>query len=313
MPRVFGGFECQNLRNSYGNRAATTLDSPWLFILIGMTPAHASEIAQPPPHASAANSRSVTRADSQTAPEPGLVPGTPAPIPSGAPKDLTLPPGSNVMDQLMPGASITSTSADPIVAVDQAKAAYAFGDIPLMIESSRQVAEGPVDTPVELRLKALELLGIGLALTERDSGARTAFQQLLKLDPTAKLNPATTRPKIVASFEQQKRQHIAALVAKNRRERPFWLSFFPPLGQFQNGDNARGWTILSLGTAALGTAITTNVLANRWAGPDQTWSGHESAERPTRIANAVSVGVLAGAFLWGVIDAAIRYPDALTR
>src|SRR5205085_11094903 len=110
-------------------------------------------------------------------------------------------------------------------------------------------------TPAQ-RALALRYLGIGLYLTGRIEGAETAFFDLLRQKPHVRLDPTTTRPDVVAFFEDVRRRH-AAEIKEASRDRPgksLALAFLPPLGQFQSGHKARGITIAALEVLSLGGA-----------------------------------------------------------
>lgn len=146
-------------------------------------------------------------------------------------------------------------------ALRQAESAYEYGDMPLLVESARGVTDGTLSaTPAQLA-EALRFLGIGLYVTGRVEGARTAFEKLLQLEPKTELNPATTRPEIVGFFFDLRRARIRELRAAHAATLPNILwNFIPPMGQFNNGDRVKGW-ILLVGQVVTGaTAATAYVM-----------------------------------------------------
>src|SRR5688572_24557912 len=64
-----------------------------------------------------------------------------------------------------------------VAALDRANAAYEYGEMAEVVEAARPVVEGAVPADEPQRVQALRLLGIGLHLTGRESGAETAFVQ----------------------------------------------------------------------------------------------------------------------------------------
>jgi hypothetical protein len=212
-------------------------------------------------------------------------PATIAPAADPPPTRRTLPPASATQ------------------ALDRAAAAYEFGDIHQMIELSRLVAEGALPADDGQRADALRLLGIGLYLSAREDGARRAFIDLLQIRPKARLNPAITRPEVVAFFEEVRRQHGP--------KKRFALNFLPPLGQLQNEDPGRAALFFALELAGLAGAVTTKVLKESWEGPDLTYSNHGGAATGEKIRfwNFVSVGILAASWAAGVADAILRYGE----
>lgn len=185
-------------------------------------------------------------------------------------------------------------------ALFRAGAAYEYGDMNQVVEAARLVTEGELPASPHEQAHAFRLLGIGLYLTNRPMGAEAAFTELLRRDAKARLDPTTTRPEVVAFFENLRREQRA------RHRRLIWC-FIPPLGQFQNEDNVKGWTLLGLGAAALATAGTTRYLLHRWQGPGYTQPGHTSTAKTLKTVNWIATGVLAATYVFGVVDALIGY------
>lgn len=197
-------------------------------------------------------------------------------------------------------------SAD--AALKQAESAYEYGDMPLLVESARFVTDGTLNaTPDELA-SALRFLGIGLYVTGRIEGAKTAFEKLLQLRPNTHLDPATTRPEIVTFFFDLRRSRIRELRAADEANRPNILwNFLPPLGQFNNGDRVKGWVLLIGEAATLATAVTTYAVVESWRRPDNTVcpgscpgrTDTANTLRTTFIASSTAFLVL---YAYGVID-----------
>jgi hypothetical protein len=190
--------------------------------------------------------------------------------------------------------------ADASAALLRARAAYDYGDMNQVVEATRPVAEGLLPGTPDEQEQSFRLLGIGLYLTNRPRGAETAFIELLRKDPYARLDPTTTRPEVVAFFENLRRQQLA------RHRRIIW-NFIPPVGQFQNEENTKGWIILSVGVASLAAAGTTTYLLHTWEQPGHTYGSHQSAAGPVKTANWIAVGVLAATYVYGVFDGLIDY------
>ena len=185
------------------------------------------------------------RADEELAP--------PTDTPSSVPRD----------DKAQPA------SAD--AALKQAESAYEYGDMPLLVESARFVTDGTLEATPDQLAAALRFLGIGLYVTGRVEGAKTAFEKLLQLRPNTNLDPATTRPEIVTFFFNLRRSRIRELRAADEANRPNVLwNFLPPFGQFNNGDRVKGWVLLVGEAATLVTAITTYAIVESWRRPDNT-------------------------------------------
>jgi len=196
--------------------------------------------------------------------------------------------------------------------LDQAAAAYAYGDMNLVVESARIIVEGGVgsSTPDE-RGDALRFLGIGLYLTGRIEGSRVAFTELLRLRPEAYLDPTITRPEVVAFFGMLKRDNEQRLATEHRANlpNPVW-NLLPPTGQFNNGDHGRGWVL----TGALGLSLTTAIVTKLWLLSSEqeghTFGDATDTATTMRTVNQWSVGVFAAAYVVGVIDGFLRHGSA---
>jgi hypothetical protein len=157
------------------------------------------------------------------------------------------------------------------------------------------------------QIQAFRLLGIGLYLTNRPLGAETAFTELLRKDPRARLDPTSTRPELVAFFESLRHQQMA----RQRSTRKMYWNFIPPVGQFQNDDNVKGWAILGVGVASLATLVTSDIVLRSWEHPGNVFDPHHDAAVNLKIVNLISGGVLAATYIYGVFDGVIGYGKPL--
>jgi len=189
-------------------------------------------------------------------------------------------------------------SAD--AALVRATAAYEYGDMYQVVEAARPVTEGLVPASENQQAKAFRLFGIGLFLTNRQAGAETAFKELLRLEPRARLNPTTTRPEVVSFFEGLRRE-------QNPDTRRVIWNFIPPVGQFQNGDNTKGWIILGVGVASFGATLAARIMLTRWQGEGYTMGGREDTGETLKTAHFITAGVLAATYIYGVFDGIIGY------
>ena len=196
--------------------------------------------------------------------------------------------------------------SDAFGALVRAEAAYAYGDMVQVVDSARPVAEGTLASSIEQRARALRFLGIGLFLTNRALGADNAFAELLRIDPSARLDPTTTRPEVVAFFENIRHQHVA----RERASRHFIWNLLPPVGQFRNGDTTKGWIVGGVEVVALAACVASRLVSYSWHHTDNTYgpSGtRASDERALRVVEWTSAGVLAAAYIYGVIDGIVHY------
>jgi hypothetical protein len=243
---------------------------------------------------------------------------TDAPAPVGPPAPAPSPPPA------APGATppaldaSAAPPADADAALARARAAYEYGEMETVVDSARLVAEGRLHPTPAQRAQALRYLGIGLFLTGRQEGAETAFFDLLRLRPRARLDATTTRPDVVAFFEDVRRRHTSEIneAASNRPGKSLTLAFLPPLGQFQSGHTARGITIAALEVLSLGGAIATDVQLHAWDKyPGHTFMpplgqpgvSHAEAARTLKSLNYVSVALLAATIIVGIVDGVASY------
>jgi hypothetical protein len=188
------------------------------------------------------------------------------------------------------------------LALERARAAYEYGDMEMVVDSARIVAEGRSrPTPIQ-RVQALRFLGVGLYLTGRAEGAEAAFFELLRQKPGAKLDPTHTRPDVVAFFENVRARH-ASEIQQARPTKYFVLALLPPAGQFQNGDRARGITLAAIEAVTLGVAIGTYAQLKSWQNKnDLTFPGHNDDAHTLKLLNNLSVAVFAATVAVGIID-----------
>ncbi len=192
----------------------------------------------------------------------------------------------------------------------KARAAYEYGDMEMVVDEARAVAEGRVRPTPAQRAQALRYLGIGLFLTGRMEGAETAFYDLLRLKPGVHLDPTSTRPDVVAFFENVRLRHASEIrqAADSNSGKHFIWNFLPPIGQFQNGQAAKGWTIAAIEVLSLGANIATYAQLKSWENPvDHTFGDHTDDARTFKTLNYVSAGVFAAALVVGIVDGITNY------
>ncbi len=217
-----------------------------------------------------------------------------------------------------PAASSPTPPVDAATALERARAAYEYGEMEDVVESARLVAEGRLSATPAQRAQALRYLGIGLFLTSRREGAETAFFDLLRLRSSTRLDPTSTRPDVVAFFENVRRRHAAAIdeAAASRPGKSLALAFLPPAGQFQAGHKARGITLATLEGLSLASAVGTYLQLRSWAkypgdtfGPPQGQLGADRTAdaRTLKAVNNVSVLVFATSVIVGIVDGVASY------
>lgn len=245
-------------------------------------------------------------------PDPLLAKEVPATAATKAPPhpELSLDDDANHDESLTQPAPSTQPPNDPpkdaTTALARAVAAYEYGDLNQVVEAARPVAEGLLPASSEEQIQAFRLLGIGLYLTNRPLGAETAFTELLRKDPKARLDPTSTRPELVAFFESLRHKQIA----HQRSTRKLYWNFIPPVGQFQNDDHVKGWIVLGVGVAAAATCATSFTLYESWKLPHNE-SKHPDIAQTLKTVNVISGGVLIAIYVYGVFDGLIGYGKPL--
>jgi hypothetical protein len=191
-----------------------------------------------------------------------------------------------------------------------------YGDMAQVVDAARPVAEGTLSSTVGQRARALRFLGIGLFLTSRALGADNAFAELLRVDPTARLDPTTTRPEVVVFFENIRHQHVA----RERASRHFIWNLLPPGGQFQNDDTVKGWIVGGVEFAAIATIVRRQADQLFLAWPNTTSTARTDRTTTTNARcgswNGPARASSAAAYLYGVIDGIVHYyrpPDELRQ
>ena len=177
----------------------------------------------------------------------------------------------------------------------------------MVVDSARLVAEGRAHPTPAQRVQALRFLGIGLFLTGRPEGAETAFFDLLRQRPERQ---ARSRPTPAPTSSPSSRP--CAPVTPRRSARPprsrpskhLLLAFLPPVGQFQNGDRARGFTLAAFEVDLAGPGHRHLRPAEE---PGSTNPTRPSPTTPTtpstlKIVNNVSVGLFAATVVVGIVD-----------
>jgi hypothetical protein len=243
-----------------------------------------------------ASTAAAPAARAQPSAPPAAPPGPASPPGPDAPAGA--PPGAEPAAPAISAVPATSLPTTADEALDRASAAYEFGDIQQMVDLARLVADGALGADADERAQGLRLLGIGLFLTGRPDRAEVAFVELLALRPRTRLDRATTRPDVVAFFEQVRRKHGP------RKKLAFNL--LPPLGQFQNGTPVRGWIILGAEILSFGALAGTYFALRSWEQPGKQ-SKYPDRSRTFKTVNLVSAGALAATYLVGVVDGFVGY------
>jgi hypothetical protein len=184
---------------------------------------------------------------------------------------------------------------------------FDFGDYEEVVLRLRPIVErGGDELPSTAdRREALRTYGIACTLTGRRVAAEGAFQQLLRDDPTMRLNAALVRPEAVRFFEEVRarwREEQVAAFHRSRGRRYPILNFLPPAGQFQNRQRKKGYAIGGAMVALLVTNIVTGALLSEWEGPNHLFLHHADDAEALIPVNIASFAVLLSVVVYGIVD-----------
>jgi hypothetical protein len=205
----------------------------------------------------------------------------------------------------------------PAAGVDAARALlsqaidlYVIGRYREAAERLRPLVETRVLTDRADQGEALRAYGISLYLSGGREGAARAFRDLLRLEPTTRLDPAFVRPEVVSFFEGVRRQVRAEqneLIRKRGPKHSAAVNLIPPWGQFRNGHRTKAYVLLAGELAFTATSITTAALLYSWRGDDRVFRGREELAGPLTKINYISFTLVGVLLAYGIIDGLYYY------
>lgn len=180
----------------------------------------------------------------------------------------------------------------------------------------------------DMVLKAREYLGACYFWLGNQKRMEEEFTALLSQVPTYQLDPFFYPAPLIDQLEElrarlvelqiinlggkkepEEKKEPDCLVPKETViERSLWVSLIPfGAGQFQNGHTMEGALFLTGELLALGTNIGSFVAADQLRGSDGLYSASNArVARRLQIVQYVSLGVLVGLAVWGVVDATLK-------
>jgi hypothetical protein len=214
-----------------------------------------------------------------------------------------------VVPSSAPASAPVSAEQTPRQALGQAIDLYVVGRYQDAVDLLRPLVEGRVLEDTADHKEALRTYGISLVLVGSRPGAERAFRDLLRLDPTSRLDPSFVRPEVVVFFEEVRRLHLVELHQVERRGgRSAAKNLLPPWGQFQNGHRLKGYLLLGGELTFAVTSITTAALLWSWQdGETGQFHDKESAYGSVSMVNYVSFGLAAALVLYGIVDGLYYY------
>jgi hypothetical protein len=202
-----------------------------------------------------------------------------------------------------PGAPAVPASAPatPAVALRRGLEAFEYGQYHAAVATLRPLIEEERLRGADL-VQGLRAYGVALFLLGRRGGAEAAFLMLLRQEPHARLDPALVPPEAIAFLEEVRLRHRAEVAQAAAREEPSgWLNLLPPLGQFQNQQRAKGWTLLALEVVLVGLDVGSYWTLRSMPRADGTVAS-ESTFTNVKSLNLVAFALLAGTLVYGIVD-----------
>jgi hypothetical protein len=199
----------------------------------------------------------------------------------------------------------------------EGNAAALAGDWPRVAEIIGPVLQHP-PTRADLG-EAHRLAGLAAYFAQRADDAETHFLAYLRIDLDGRLDAALYPPDVVAFFNEVASRHAAELRALRPRpkERSWWLTLIPPLGQLQNGDRTTAYILGGALGSALAVNLTTYSLLRSWCSHPSGPAGgslicnvggehrpQAAKVRPYNIASGIAVIAL---YAYGVFDGVRGY------
>jgi hypothetical protein len=199
-------------------------------------------------------------------------------------------------------ATVSAHAAGAIGALSEAQARLNAGDYYEARELTAPLLEDESLARAD-RAEALRLHGLASFFLGDRATAEASLLEFLELEPEAHLDPALVPPVGIAFFEDVRNRHwaeIARFLPRPKRRGHWAVNLIPPFGQFQNGDRGKGWALLTTEVLLGATAVTTYVILRRdCSGPS---CADPAADRTLQTVNLTSCGLLAGVWIYGVID-----------
>ena len=245
-------------------------------------------------------------------------------------------------------------AADDLLDFEQALNAYRTAEYPLAVARFRSLLEREPPPSRAIREECLQYLGAALLFQGESNEASAAFEDLLVHEPDWELDEGVFPTPILDAFRVVKnrmRERLEALrqaelaaaemerqarmeqyrlrlgslgealepryLVHDENDRSLFLAFVPfGVGQFQNGHDAKGWTLFGIEAGLFA--------ANAWTFLAWDWYTRETADRNAsferrqqaadfangyKIASWAILGALLATMVGGIIDALVYYDD----
>lgn len=210
---------------------------------------------------------------------------------------------------------------------------YEYGNYRKAIELFENLLNPLRISDEEKVVTAYQLLGISCFLENEREKAREAFIQVLHRQPDFHLNPVVIPPPIVEYFddirielkpqldeirrrreEMARRQEAEVTVYIERKvaTHSFLLNFFPfGVGQFQNGEKAKGVALLVSQAVSAGASLTAYTVVQSMK-DSAGWFDHPGQARAWQVVQLSSGGLFFALYTLGVVDAIRHYQEEVS-
>ena len=160
--------------------------------------------------------------------------------------------------------------------VSRAEGFYSRGEYLLVIDFIETTLSDTLGLGAEERILLLRLLGSSYVAVGNTESAKKQFKNMLELEPDSELDPILVSPKIVAVFQEARREleaeqavskpeTLSTKLAPQEPNRNVWLApamkslIVPGLGQFQNGHQGKAYLFLSSEIVSLAGLLVSQV------------------------------------------------------
>ncbi|MCA9540039.1 MAG: hypothetical protein KC620_14175 [Myxococcales bacterium] len=234
-----------------------------------------------------------------------------------------------------PAAATPTEPTTPEQDLRDAENSYYYGDYPRVMAKLAPLVEPDIllADPAAVA-RAYELLGLAAFFLDQQADARTWFERLIRYRPDAALNPVVVPPPAVAFFddikaglsdeisrkrealrreqeaeEARRRQATQTQVKVETQVNSRLVAGLPfGIGQFQNGDDALGYTFLSTEVVAIGLSGFFFLAVEDLRQTDGRFARSDVARAENyQTAQLISGGIALGLMVTGIAHALLTY------
>lgn len=142
--------------------------------------------------------------------------------------------------------------------------------------------------------------------------AELHFLSYLRIDLDGQLDPTLYPPEVITFFSNVKAKHNAELRARRKQPKRYWLlNLVPTGGQFQNGDNTKGFLVGGLFAAFAIGNVSSYLILRSWC-TDDGFTCDDPKERAKVASQLRTINIVTGVgliltYAYGVYDGVQGY------